>query len=228
MTDKLVQLVLARKVGAEDDAFRKAAMSEFSALQGKLPAGSSRFLAFALPAQNRSPIASFDAVIGVRWGDEHDFDAVAAAFRGLSSRLDGHIDAARSTALAGTEHVIVPGEGEVYRFFAVRRLPGMSKPDFHDYWLHTHGQFALRMPNAVPYRQFHASADQSTTLATIAGLSATDFEGFAETYFESADAVAKFFTAAGSPEQKAAMEDIAKFIDTSRSASLLTQIAARA
>jgi len=70
------------------------------------------------------------------------------AVDGLGDRLGRVINLAKSAVIAGTEHVIIPGEQPLMIFFALRRLEALSSEDFHDYWLHDHSQVALDVPES--------------------------------------------------------------------------------
>jgi hypothetical protein len=56
--------------------------------------------------------------------------------------------------LAGEQHVVRPGDGDLLVLMLVRRRTGLSREAFRERWLHGHAPFGLRT-SASGYRQLH-------------------------------------------------------------------------
>jgi hypothetical protein len=209
--------------------------SEGQHIRGKLPKGARHLRSFHLaddPTQQiahasemqKSPPA-FDAIFEVAAADA-TWDQLIRAVDGIGDRLGGLINLSKSAVIAGTEHVIIPGEQALMIIFALRRLDALSSMEFHDYWLHKHSQVALEVPNLKGYKQFHADPAATARAAEALGVGIKDFEGTAEGSFESLDDFLKIMS---SPEvAQRALEDEKKFIDHSRSSIGLYHVAWRA
>jgi len=105
--------------------------------------------------------------------------------------------------------------------YCLRRLPHLTRAQFQDYWLNTHGPLVRRhaaLLNVRRYVQVHTGHDElNETLRKLNG-SPEPFDGVAELYFDSIEA---FNFPASTPEGKAALkalrEDMHKFADEARS-----------
>src|SRR3546814_11310603 len=92
---------------------------------------------------------------------DESLDVLIPLLSGLSARLHPLVDPTRSAALAGTEHIILPGDGPLLVLITNRRLPHFTHDGFIQYWLDYHGPFAREhTPPEVGlrYRQFHTDA----------------------------------------------------------------------
>jgi uncharacterized protein (TIGR02118 family) len=105
--------------------------------------------------------------------------------------------------------------------FCLRRKPGLSLPEFQDYWLNRHGPLVRRLQPAlgmVRYVQVHCRGDElGLGMARVRG-APEPYDGVAELWWESEQA----FRAAGrTPEGREAgrllLEDEARFIDLANS-----------
>ena len=105
--------------------------------------------------------------------------------------------------------------------FCLRRKPGLSLPEFQDYWLTKHGPLVRRLQPAlgmVRYVQLHRRDDElGLGMAKVRG-APEPYDGVAELWWESEEA----FRASGrTPEGREAgrllLEDEAKFIDLASS-----------
>ena len=105
--------------------------------------------------------------------------------------------------------------------FCLIRLPHLSREQFQDYWINTHGPLVASAAETLQIRryvQLHSyAAEASAGLRASRGAPA-DYDGVAELWFDSLDAV----TANGQrPEAAAAaallLEDERRFIDLSKS-----------
>jgi hypothetical protein len=159
----------------------------------------------------------FDAMMEVVIDGAGDFNRLIAQCEGLAQRLGALIEPAASAALAGSEHVILPGDGPLLVLIANRRLPGFTHKAFIDYWLDYHGPFAREHtpPDAgLFYRQFHTDEVATETLIRATGFGVSDFDGAAECYYASAEGVRKLMSDTATVDQ--ATVDEKKFVDHDR------------
>jgi uncharacterized protein (TIGR02118 family) len=105
--------------------------------------------------------------------------------------------------------------------FCLRRKPGLSLPEFQDYWLNRHGPLVRRLQPALGmarYVQVHRRDDELGLGMARARGAPEPYDGVAELWWESEEA----FKASGrTPEGREAgrllLEDEAKFIDLAHS-----------
>src|SRR3546814_16172859 len=117
-------------------------------------------------------------------------DVLNPLLSGLSARLHPLVDPTRSAALAGTEHIILPGDGPLLVPITNRRLPHFTHDGFIQYWLDYHGPFAREhTPPEVGlrYRQFPTDENATENLLVATGLEIGDFDGPAECYYLTAN-----------------------------------------
>ena len=106
--------------------------------------------------------------------------------------------------------------------FCLRRLAHLTREEFQDYWLNTHGPLIQRHAQAMKVRryvQLHTADDPSNDfLRKIRGAQEA-YDGLAELWWDSREDFDGAFT---TPEGKAAgreiLADEAKFLDPTRSA----------
>jgi uncharacterized protein (TIGR02118 family) len=89
--------------------------------------------------------------------------------------------------------------------FLVNRRPGMDADEFRRYWTERHGPIAARMPGVRKYVQHHAVTGPDGA--------APEFDGFAEIWWDDAEAMA---ASLASPEGQAAEADAAGLFDIER------------
>jgi hypothetical protein len=231
---KKIMLLLTQSPDQRPGILEPYLASEGQRIRGKLPKGGRHLRAFHLaddPTQQiahalemkKSPPA-FDAIFEAAAADM-TWDQLIQAVDGLGDRLGGLLNLAKSAVIAGTEHVIIPGEQPLMIIFALRRLDALSSEEFHDYWLRKHSQVALNVPNLKGYKQFHADPAATARAAEALGVGINDFEGTAEGSYESLDDFLKIMS---SPEvAQRALEDEKKFINHSRSSIGLYHVAWR-
>ena len=105
--------------------------------------------------------------------------------------------------------------------YCLRRLPHLSRKQFQDYWLSSHGALVRSHAQALNIRRYVQvhTAEHPVNDAMQKSRGATEpFDGIAEIWFDSVEAM----TAPGAtPQGKAAMralrEDETRFIDQARS-----------
>ena len=105
--------------------------------------------------------------------------------------------------------------------FCLRRKPGLSLPEFQDYWLNRHGPLVRSLQPAlgmVRYVQVHRRDDElGLGMARVRG-APEPYDGVAELWWESEDAFrAAGRTAEGREAGRLLLEDEARFIDLANS-----------
>jgi hypothetical protein len=116
----------------------------------------------------------------------------------------GHSAPAGGLALAGTQHLVRPGDGEILVVMLARRRAELSHDAFRARWLDGHARFGLAT-SASGYRQLHP--DEAPDEA--------GFDGAGLVFFRDLDHVARSRAA---PEiAREATADEMEFIDHSRS-----------
>lgn len=194
-------LLLFRPAGMDEAAFERA-------LLAALPAGAT--LATALPD------SALPALAHAAGRDAAVPDALARLPDGVdAATLVALSDAARGTVFAGTRHAVLPGGDAIRLFFGLRRLPTLTRADFHDYWLNRHAQIGRRLIPPYTYHQIHADEGATEQLATQTGLAASTYDGMVEVHFPDVDAFVRQLSRADVAAE--ALEDEKNFIDHARS-----------
>lgn len=214
-----VQLLLVRQAGVQSAQLASALLTEARALRRD---GVNVGLAMALPPSvmglstqgaSGSGLPTIDAVLEIADSPDRSFGALGERFAGIGARLTGLFDQPKSCALAGTEHIVMPGAGPVILYCPLRRLEHLSRREFHDYWLNVHAEFG-RFPGNR-YRQYHCDEAATQAAGAAAGVAAGDFDGLAIAYFND---VGHLRATLASPDiSKDAFADEQRFIAHSRS-----------
>ena len=110
--------------------------------------------------------------------------ALLDALTGLDSTLTTTFDPARSTAVAGVEHTVDPGEGDLGLFYCMKPKPGMTVDEFHDYWLNVHAPNHAHR-SGLGYRQLHADVKLTGDASARLGLTDLGYRGVADAVLES-------------------------------------------
>ncbi|MBE0595892.1 MAG: EthD domain-containing protein [Desulfuromonadales bacterium] len=219
-----VQLLLAARPGKSLDDLDARLAAEGERVRALLPGDARHLRAVRLAddptaqtvhaAEMKGEPASFEAVFEVG-SPGGDWAELTALFAGVVRNLADWIVAEKSAVIAGTEHVILPGECPLLLIFALRRLPALTSPQFHDYWLNRHAEVARTVPVLRAYRQFHADAKASAAAGRALGLGIVDFEGAAQGYYRD---IGDFMAIMAQPAVVAdALADEKRFIDHGRS-----------
>jgi hypothetical protein len=166
----------------------------------------------------RGTPGSFEVAVELR---AEDAGALLAAAEDLGKGLADGVDRSRSIALVGTDHVMLSGSGPAVLIYGLRRLPALTLPAFHAYWVNTHAEFGRRALAGQGYRQVHADPASSAALAAAVGLDLSDLDGAVisassswDTYWQRRENEAARKTGAE------ALADEDNFIDHSRSMSM--------
>lgn len=97
--------------------------------------------------------------------------------------------------------------------YCISKKPELSVEEFQRYWRDVHAPIAGAIPGLRRYVQCHTAPE------TYGGQNAPGFDGAAELWFDSLDAMRDAMRTA---EVRAALEDEKNFIDHSRVASFVT------
>ena len=172
-------------------------------------------------AQEVAAGPGFTTVIHLSLGDRGDLargrgDVLARAVSGVAAELGPLIDPARSAAVAGDEHVIVPGEQPLTLAMAIRRLPALTHEQYIEHWSTVHAELGRAVPGSQGYRQVRPVAQLSRRVAAAAGVGVADLDGVALAYYADERA---FFAIMGNAEVAGPLlADERTFIDHAASA----------
>ncbi len=139
--------------------------------------------------------------------------AVVRHFARLASEIGPGLSPASAT-LGARLHCILPGDGPVRLFYAISRLPGLSREQFQHYWLHHHAELGRQLIPPYSYFQSHSDDPLSTSLADATGLAVSPFDGVVALHFPDRDACDRQLGRAD--VNVVALEDEKKFIDHDR------------
>lgn len=111
--------------------------------------------------------------------------------------------------------------------FCLRRVPHLSRAEFQDYWRTTHAPLVAARADVLGIRRYvqvHTIDDERLAgIAAVRGSLGQEFDGIAELWFDSADALAT----EPSPQAQQAglelLEDERNFIDLPNSPIFFTQ-----
>lgn len=106
--------------------------------------------------------------------------------------------------------------------FALRRLPALTREQFHTYWYETHGPLVRRQAAALKIRRYvqtHTLDDSLNKFLRQSRSGEEPYDGVAELWWASRDELEKTLaTAEGREAGRILLEDEKKFIDLERSA----------
>jgi hypothetical protein len=152
-----------------------------------------------------------DQLAGVPRGEQ-----LAAALRGVGADLVPFIDPARSAALAGGEHMIVPGDQPLMLAMAIRRLSSLTHEQYLEHWSTVHAELGRSVPGSQGYRQVRPEPELSRRVAAAAGVGVADLDGVALAYY--ADQQAFFGIMGNADVTGPLLADERTFIDHATSA----------
>ena len=147
---------------------------------------------------NGVKLGGFSAVIEVSCPAPGGLDELAGSVDGIGQRLGALIDRDRSSAVVGTDLVILDGGGPVQLFYCMRRAPDTTHEAFCEFWAKQHTKIATTTPGLSGYRQLHASLAHSHVAAEAAGLPVSEINGVALEWFRAMDG---FVSAVGGPAE---------------------------
>jgi uncharacterized protein (TIGR02118 family) len=94
--------------------------------------------------------------------------------------------------------------------FCLRRLPHLSRAEFQKYWREEHALLVASHAEVLGIRRYD---DRLAGISTARGSHGLDYDGVAELWFDSIEALAAAPSEAASLAGRALLEDEAKFID---------------
>jgi uncharacterized protein (TIGR02118 family) len=101
--------------------------------------------------------------------------------------------------------------------FCLRRLPHLSRAEFQKYWREEHALLVASHAEVLGIRRYVQSHslydDRLAGISTARGSHGLDYDGVAELWFDSIEALAAAPSEAASLAGRALLEDEAKFID---------------
>jgi hypothetical protein len=147
---------------------------------------------------NGVKLGGFSVVIEVSCPAPAGLDELARSVDGIGARLGELIERDRSSAVVGTDLVILDGGGPVQLFYCMRRAPDTTHEAFCDFWAQQHTKIATTTPGLSGYRQLHASLEHSRVAAEAAGLPVSEINGVALEWFRAMDG---FVSAVGGPAE---------------------------
>jgi hypothetical protein len=209
-------VVLAPREGA---SLAAAVDAEAEKLAAGLPQGSSLHVAHLIDDP-------FD--LGSEWTAVLEFHGdvkwFVAELAGLADRLGPTVDAARSAAVLGTDHIIFerpldPSVPPVKMYYALFGYDGYDPEEFARMWRDGHAPLVHSSPYQVTYHQLHGDSESTAAACAAAGLGITDIAGVAHEEFANKEALA---AAAIDPELAQERDDVGLFADRERSRGLLT------
>jgi hypothetical protein len=105
--------------------------------------------------------------------------------------------------------------------FCMRRLPGISRDEFQDYWLNKHADLVMGFQPAIGFKryvQFHGGYDKLTSKAAEFRNSPEPFDGIAELWWEDEESMVQTSNTKEARAGFAALyEDEKHFIDMENS-----------
>ena len=153
-------------------------------------------------------------------GSEAELLAHAA---GLAERFGALVDAAASTALIGSEHVLLESPPAPVRYqYLMRRRADFSHAAYLAYYRDVHAKFGLRTPGSLGYVQLHVDPAASRDAAGTSGFGVCDVDSVSELHLAS---LRDFLRAvAGSTIGAEVVADEERFVDRMRSFDLCSHV----
>lgn len=226
MTDKILLFLALRAECPRADA-ELAVATEAAELLARAPGGASVRAVMAL-AKMPEGLAHLEAtangptiqaVLELQASEGTARQALTDAVAGSIRRLGHVVEPQLSAAVAGVEHVIVPGDQPIVLAFALRRLSELTDVRFHDYWLHEHAKLGRKVPGSQGYRQVHTDPAWTKAVVAATGVVVGDFDGVAIAYYED---VERFVGILSNPAIiEPLLADERRFIDHARSVLVL-------
>jgi hypothetical protein len=134
---------------------------------------------------NGVQLGGFDAAVELTLPGRGRLPSLVGCLEEIRQCAGDAIDRSRSAAVAGTDVVILEGEGPVRLIYGMRRKSGTSHAEFCRYWEKRHTSVTRITPGVAGYRQLHADPDASKRAAEAAGVGLHDIDGVALHWYPS-------------------------------------------
>jgi uncharacterized protein (TIGR02118 family) len=167
----------------------------------------------------------FQYLVELACGSTRSATDVLAAARIRLNAIDG-IDRPASTAVAGPEFTVVPGDQPIMLGMALTRRAGMSRDEFTQYWRTTHAELGRQVPGSEGYRQVHLDETLTNTARDTFEFGGPRFDGMAVAFYSSQAALEAIFS--NSDVTSTLLADERNFIDHARSAMVVGRAPATA
>ncbi|MGH7917299.1 MAG: EthD family reductase [Candidatus Binataceae bacterium] len=212
-----IHYFITRKSSLDDAAFHRYWRETHGPIAGRIPQVHRYVQSHRIPFEGtNSPydgeaevlIDSLDALAQLRQSPEY-VDGALADERNF-------IDLTRVEWMATRDHVIVDGAtgGTLVKgVWQLKRKPGMPLDAFRQYWIETHGALGSKLPGLRRYVQSHL-IDEAYLYAE------PRYDGVAQLWFDSADAMRAAFSSTAGKELSA---DGPKFIEPATMRNLVAQ-----
>ena len=183
---------------------------------------------------NGVKLGGFDAAVELTVPVKQSLSALLGCLEEIRGAAGHVVDQARSAAVAGTDVMILKGDGPVRLVYGMRRRAETSHRDFCRFWEKHYTSVTRFTPGLAGYCQLHGDPKASEKAAAAAGVDLHDVDGVALHWYRSLDdfasavaLVGPLVPHAGAPvpfnEQAVAAER--RFSDLGRvSAILATQV----
>jgi hypothetical protein len=179
---------------------------------------------------NGVQLGGFDAAVELTLPDGRHLSSLVDGLEEIRQLAGDAIDHSRSAAVAGTDVVIVEGEGPVRLIYGMRRKPGTSHAEFCRYWEKRHTSVTRITPGVVGYRQLHGDLEASKRAAEAAGVALHDIDGVALQWYRSVRELASVVALVGPlvpradgpvPFREQALSSERRFSDLSRATAIV-------
>ncbi|MGH8012235.1 MAG: EthD family reductase [Candidatus Binataceae bacterium] len=203
-----IHYFITRKASLDDAAFHRYWRETHGPIAGRIPQLHRYVQSHRIPFEGTNSSYDGEAEVLV-----DGLDALAQ-LRQSREYLEGaladernFIDLTRVEWMATRDHMIVDGPtgGSLVKgVWQLKRKPGMPLDEFRQYWIETHGTLGSKLPGLRRYVQSHL-IDEAYLYAE------PRYDGVAQLWFDSADAMRAAFGSAAGKELSA---DGPKFIET--------------
>jgi hypothetical protein len=136
-------------------------------------------------------VTEYDLALEIGVPDEERFDFLIEQAAAVTPVIAPYIDPANSVAIAGQQHMLVPGEGTFQLFRSFGRRPELTQEQFNSHFINIHSQFGIDLPGKPGYRQLHRDPAATSQIREVTGLTQVDnIDGVAQLLFASKEIIA--------------------------------------
>jgi hypothetical protein len=130
-------------------------------------------------------LGGFDAAVELTAPVKRPLSALLGCLEEIREAAGYLIDQARSAALAGTDVMILKGNGPVRLVYGMRRRAGTTHRDFCRFWEKHYTSVTRFTPGLAGYCQLHGDPEASEKAARAAGVDLHDIDGVALHWYRS-------------------------------------------